>query len=73
MLYIENQKPIFRGHNAILTKLIWGSNALKNKKNKSRKSYKESNKQFTKPIAFAVTPNLTDKNQLIKNECQNCG
>ena len=29
-------------------------------------------KQWAKPIALALIPNLADKNQLMRNECQNC-
>ena len=29
-------------------------------------------KQWAKPIAQALIPNLADKNQLMRNECQNC-
>ena len=33
---------------------------------------KQGFKQWTKPIALALIPNLADKNQLMRNECQNC-
>ena len=29
-------------------------------------------KQWAKPIALVLIPNLADKNQLMRNECQNC-
>ena len=29
-------------------------------------------KQWSSPIALALIPNLADKNQLMRNECQNC-
>ena len=29
-------------------------------------------KQWAKPIALTLIPNLADKNQLMRNECQNC-
>ena len=33
---------------------------------------KQGFKQWAKPIALALIPNLADKNQLMRNECQNC-
>ena len=33
---------------------------------------KQGFKQWSKPIALALIPNLADKNQLMRNECQNC-
>ena len=33
---------------------------------------KQGFKQWAKPIALALIPNLADKNQLLRNECQNC-
>ena len=33
---------------------------------------KQNFKQWAKPIAQALIPNLADKNQLMRNECQNC-
>ena len=35
-------------------------------------SLKQGFKQWAKPIALALIPNLADKNQLMRNECQNC-
>ena len=35
-------------------------------------SMKSGFKQWAKPIALAIIPNLADKNQLMRNECQNC-
>ncbi len=35
-------------------------------------SMKSGFKQWAKPIALALIPNLADKNQLMRNECQNC-
>ena len=33
---------------------------------------KQGFKQWAKPIALELIPNLADKNQLMRNECQNC-
>ena len=35
-------------------------------------SMKAGFKQWAKPIALVLIPNLADKNQLMRNECQNC-
>ena len=35
-------------------------------------SMKSGFKQWAKPIALTLIPNLADKNQLMRNECQNC-
>ena len=35
-------------------------------------SLKQGFRQWAKPIALALIPNLADKNQLMRNECQNC-
>ena len=39
---------------------------------KLAEAMKQGFKQWAKPIALALIPNLADKNQLLRNECQMC-
>ena len=54
----DSNKNFVRMLIAILSKLI--------------EAMKSGFKQWAKPIALALIPNLADKNQLMRNECQNC-